>query len=107
MLPSADVYFGNDFTFKVGTAEFRTLHTPGHTPGSCCFFQTSGEIVFTGDTLFAEGIGRTDFPGGSHRAMQESIALLERELPSSCRIYPGHGGPDTTSAALHYAKMML
>lgn len=73
---------------KVGDESLKVLHTPGHTPGSICLL---GEgIIFTGDTLFANGIGRTDFPGGSDSAMQVSLQKLV-SLPEYYMIYPGHG----------------
>jgi glyoxylase-like metal-dependent hydrolase (beta-lactamase superfamily II) len=68
------------------------MHTPGHTPGSICLL---GErLVFTGDTLFAGGIGRTDFPGGSDGDMQLSLQKLMC-LPEYFLIYPGHGSMST------------
>jgi hydroxyacylglutathione hydrolase len=71
-----------------GDQTLKVLHTPGHTPGSICL---QGErLIFTGDTLFAEGIGRTDFPGGSDRDMQKSLERLVH-LPDNLLIYPGHG----------------
>lgn len=70
------------------------LHTPGHTPGSICLL---GEgKLFTGDTLFAGGIGRTDLPGGSQREILSSLQRL-MELPGDLVVYPGHG-PATTLA---------
>ena len=68
------------------------IHTPGHSPGSICIL--SGSTLFTGDTLFAMSIGRTDFPGGSHKAMTESLQKLFT-LDDSIEVYPGHG-PKTT-----------
>jgi glyoxylase-like metal-dependent hydrolase (beta-lactamase superfamily II) len=62
--------------------------TPGHTPGSICL--VGEKLVFTGDTLFNESIGRTDFPGGSMRDMHRSLQKLAR-LPDYFLIYPGHG----------------
>jgi glyoxylase-like metal-dependent hydrolase (beta-lactamase superfamily II) len=71
-----------------GDESLKVLHTPGHTPGSVCLI---GErLVFTGDTLFAGGIGRTDFPGGSVSEMQRSLQKLML-LPDNFLIYPGHG----------------
>ena len=72
------------------------LHTPGHTPGSICLYaQTDdGPHLFSGDTLFAGSVGRTDFPGGDARALRDSIARLA-VLPSETLVHPGHG-PDTT-----------
>jgi glyoxylase-like metal-dependent hydrolase (beta-lactamase superfamily II) len=64
------------------------LHTPGHTRGCICL--VGDHIAFTGDTLFAGGIGRTDFPEGSMSDMNRSLQKLER-LPDSTLIYPGHG----------------
>ena len=66
----------------------KVIHTPGHTPGSICLM---GErLVFTGDTLFAGGIGRTDFPGGSMNDMRFSLQKLT-SLPDYLLVYPGHG----------------
>ena len=74
------IMFGNE-TLKV-------IHTPGHTAGSICL--VGERLVFTGDTLFAGGIGRTDFPGGSDRDMQRSLQRLML-LPDDFLVYPGHG----------------
>ena len=63
------------------------LHTPGHTPGSVCY--RAGDVLFTGDTLFHMGCGRTDFPGGSEADMRQSLARLA-PLARECTIYPGH-----------------
>ena len=63
------------------------LHTPGHTPGSVCY--RVGDVLFTGDTLFHLGCGRTDFPGGSEADMRRSLARLAT-LARECTIYPGH-----------------
>ena len=73
---------------KFGDESLKVMHTPGHTPGSICLL--GEKLVFTGDTLFAEGIGRTDFPGGSMKDMQASLQKLVR-LPDYYLIYPGHG----------------
>ncbi|MCX7828339.1 MAG: MBL fold metallo-hydrolase [Thermanaerothrix sp.] len=81
---------------SVGYMSIRVLHTPGHTPGSCCFLVESGNsrALFSGDTLFARSIGRTDLPGGDDGALRESLARLAR-LEDSLKVYPGHG-PETT-----------
>ena len=70
----------------------QVLHTPGHSRGSCCYLVNNA--LFSGDTLFAGSIGRTDFPEGNWEAMQASLATL-RTLPDGTRVYPGHG-PATT-----------
>lgn len=73
----------------------RVLHTPGHTPGSVCFL--CGDLLFSGDTLFAGSCGRTDFPGGSPADMIRSLRRLA-ELAGDYTVYPGHG-EETTLAA--------
>jgi glyoxylase-like metal-dependent hydrolase (beta-lactamase superfamily II) len=67
---------------------FKVIHTPGHTPGCICLL--SGDILFSGDTLFKHGIGRTDFPGASGKQMQASLQKLAL-LDDRVVVYPGHG----------------
>ena len=68
------------------------LHTPGHTPGSCCFL--CGDVLFTGDTLFRGSVGRTDFPGGSYDALKRSLDRLAA-LPGDYTLLPGHDDATT------------
>lgn len=68
---------------------FRVIHTPGHTKGSCCFLLD--RWLFSGDTLFAGSVGRTDFPGGSAKALYDSITDRILPLPGGTVVYPGHG----------------
>lgn len=77
--------------------KYRVLHTPGHSPGSVCFHFPDHAAIFSGDTLFAGSIGRTDFAGGSFELISRSLAGL-RGLPGDTVVYPGHG-PSTTLAA--------
>lgn len=72
--------------------EIRVLQTPGHTPGSVCL--VCGDVLFSGDTLFAGTIGRTDFPGSDHRQMMASLARLAKE-PENYRVLPGHAEETT------------
>jgi len=74
------------------------IHTPGHTPGSTCYYVEKLNSVFTGDTLFAASIGRTDFPGGSMPQILDSIHERLLTLPPETKVYPGHG-PATTIEA--------
>jgi hydroxyacylglutathione hydrolase len=88
-------------TIRFGRREARALHTPGHTPGSLCYFVESGgqnPIVFAGDTLFRRSIGRTDLWGGSSEAIAKSIQQRLLTLPDDTVVVAGHG-PDTTIAA--------
>ena len=74
-------------TFTYAGVEFTVLHTPGHTPGSVCY--QAGEQLFTGDTLFHYGYGRTDLPGGSRAKLAESLRRLQ-PMVQQLQIYPGH-----------------
>jgi len=73
--------------------KFEVIHTPGHTPGGICLKYK--DVVFTGDTLFCRGIGRTDFPYGSQKLLYESIKKRLFTLPEETVIYPGHGPSST------------
>lgn len=85
-----------DFTFEDGDElelcgiRFSVIATPGHTPGGVCF--RAGEALFTGDTLFLESVGRTDFPGGSLSQLRQSVCRL-LEIPEDLTVYPGHDDP--------------
>lgn len=81
----------------VDGCKFKVLHTPGHTPGGICLLSALDDVLFSGDTLFAEGVGRTDLPGGSYEALMESIRDNILTLDDNTVIYPGHG-PSTTVA---------
>lgn len=74
---------------KIGDKTLEVLHTPGHTQGSICLLGEN--FIFTGDTLFKEGCGRTDFPGGSEKELRESLEKLKKILKPGITVYPGHG----------------
>ncbi len=93
--PPATVFLDEDSTLKVGAFEFQVLHTPGHSAGSIGLWCPSEKVVFCGDVLFNMGIGRTDFPGGSHRALLQSIREKLFTLPDDTVVCSGHG-PETT-----------
>jgi hydroxyacylglutathione hydrolase len=76
---------------------YRCIATPGHTPGSVCFFFPEVRVLFTGDTLFADSVGRTDLPGGDSRILKESLRKLAA-LPDDTTVVPGHG-PQTDLGA--------
>lgn len=77
-------------TICVAGMEFRVLHTPGHTPGSVCFYDAENAVLFSGDTLFCAGFGRMDLPGGSAAQMRTSLRSLF-QLPGNTRVLCGHG----------------
>jgi glyoxylase-like metal-dependent hydrolase (beta-lactamase superfamily II) len=85
LLDSEDVYYTS------AGLRFKILHVPGHSPGGICLYDASEHVLFSGDTLFAASIGRTDFPGGSHEQLIEMIRHKLLVLPGSTRVYPGHG----------------
>ena len=78
---------------KIGDIDLQVIHTPGHTPGSICL--KCGDILLTGDTLFCEGVGRTDFPYGSEDDLFKSIKEKIMVLDGKTKIFPGHGPPST------------
>ncbi|MCM8798596.1 MAG: MBL fold metallo-hydrolase, partial [Candidatus Omnitrophica bacterium] len=78
---------------RAGGIDFTVIHTPGHTPGSICL--KFNDYLFTGDTLFSEGIGRTDFPGSSEKELFKSIKEKIFTLDPEIEIFPGHGPSST------------
>lgn len=73
---------------------YRVIPSPGHSPGGVCFYFPEQHCLFTGDTLFAGSVGRSDFPGGDPKLLSESLARL-LEFPERTAIYPGHGPAST------------
>ena len=91
--PPIDRLLNGGDSMDIGDLNFSVIHTPGHSPGGICLLGQG--VVFSGDTLFNYGIGRTDFPGGSHDQLLNSIHTQLMVLPDDTAVYPGHG-PDTT-----------
>jgi glyoxylase-like metal-dependent hydrolase (beta-lactamase superfamily II) len=91
-------------TLTFGDLCFTVLHTPGHTPGSVCL--RCGDVLFSGDTLFAGGCGRTDFPGGDAEQMAASLRRLG-SIPEDLRVLPGHGESSTLNAERRTNYFML
>ena len=94
--PPPDRLLKDGDSVDVGDLHFTVLHTPGHTPGGICLLGDGA--VFTGDTLFNYGIGRTDLPGGSYSELMNGIHSRLMALPDDTVVYPGHG-PETTIGA--------
>jgi glyoxylase-like metal-dependent hydrolase (beta-lactamase superfamily II) len=93
----ADFLLEDGCVIEQAGVKLQVLHTPGHTPGGICLYSKNKGIVFTDDTLFAESIGRTDFPGGSLEQLLKSVREKLFTLPDDTIVYPGHG-PSTTIA---------
>jgi len=93
--PKADRLVEEGEIIKVGDLELKVIHTPGHTEGSISLFCEKEKVVFTGDTLFAGSIGRTDLPGSSFEEIMHSLKEKLMNLPDETVVYPGHGGKTT------------
>jgi glyoxylase-like metal-dependent hydrolase (beta-lactamase superfamily II) len=95
MLPSYDFIIGDDEVIEVGDLRLRTIHNPGHTPGSTSFLLEGHPVLFTGDTLFPGGPGNTKTKEGDFPLIIESIDRRLFTLPADLLVFPGHG-LDTT-----------
>lgn len=89
--PSEDISDGQ--RLSLGGADWQVLHTPGHSPGSVCFYCAADNLLLSGDTLFAGTIGRTDLPGGDYDELMRSIREKVLVLPGDTDVIPGHGQP--------------
>ena len=99
---NASLEFGRQYTFSgaayaedgdvldLAGMQFRVIHTPGHTIGGCCYYLQEEKVLFSGDTLFQESIGRTDFPTGNGGQLMRSIREKLFTLPEETAVYPGH-----------------
>ena len=87
---------------KLGEDELKVLDAPGHSPGSICLYSQAGGFIIAGDVLFRESIGRTDLPGGNHKALIESIQTQLFTLPEEVVVYPGHGTSTTIGHEKQY-----
>jgi len=86
--PSPDLLVQQGDTLDIGVLHWQVLHTPGHTPGGISLYCASERVLFTGDALFREGIGRTDSPGGDYDLLRKSIADRLFTLPDETVVYP-------------------
>jgi len=91
---SADVLLKENDVLTFGEISLKVIHTPGHTKGSCCFICESEKIMFSGDTLFKDGIGRYDLYGGNYNILMQSLQKL-KNIKENYKIYPGHGDSTT------------
>ena len=85
-----DVLLKDGDVVTVGSVNLKVIQTPGHTIGGCCFYSEEDGVLFSGDTLFYESVGRTDFETGDVAALKQSVAKLLK-LPDDVKVYPGHG----------------
>jgi len=92
-VPGPDLFLSDGDSVDIGGLHFDVIFTPGHSPDEICLYGHG--ILFSGDTLFNAGIGRTDFPGCSYEQLEHSILTKLFTLPDDTIVYPGHG-PETT-----------
>lgn len=93
LVPQIDNYFNDGDFIKLGSKEIKVIHTPGHTQGGVCFYIDG--VLFSGDTIFRESVGRCDLPGGNFDQILNSIQNKILTLPEDTIIYPGHGSQTT------------
>lgn len=100
--PDADRLIAGGDTVELGAIRLTAIHVPGHSPGSTAYYveveadpSGGGPLLIAGDILFAGGIGRTDFPGGSFEQLASGIREKLYVLPDQTAVYPGHGPPTT------------
>ncbi len=99
-VPEVDLWVDDGDTLAVGGTELRFLWTPGHTEGGMCVYD--GRVLFSGDTLFCQSIGRTDLHGGSFRRIAESIKTKLYTLPDATPVFPGHESSTTIGDEKRY-----
>lgn len=93
--PGVDRWLADGEELALGNRRFRVIHTPGHTPGGTCLFFEADRVLFTGDTLFAGSVGRTDFPGGSWDDLEAAIRTRLFPLGDEVVFHSGHGPSST------------
>lgn len=91
----ADIFLKDEQEIDLAGFHIRVLHTPGHTKGGCCYYLPYEDAVFSGDTLFAGSVGRSDFPGGSASELIRSIREKLMVMPEKTTVYPGHNSITT------------
>ncbi|MBE6037067.1 MAG: MBL fold metallo-hydrolase [Clostridiales bacterium] len=97
---TADLWVEDGDTLQVGSMELQFLETPGHTPGGMCIYV--GGVLFSGDTLFLNSVGRTDFKGSSFSKLKTAIKEKLFALPDETPVYPGHDRPTTIGYEKEY-----
>lgn len=98
----ADVYVKDGQEISAAGMTCRVIETPGHTVGGCCYYFEEAGFLLAGDTLFAESVGRTDFPTGSMGTLVRSIREKLFVLPDDTKVYPGHGESTTIGHEKEY-----
>ncbi|MBN2589086.1 MAG: MBL fold metallo-hydrolase [Sedimentisphaerales bacterium] len=95
-----------DFIEQAGV-KLQVIDTPGHTPGGISLYSPEDGVVFSGDALFAESVGRTDFPGGNSSQLIQSVKEKLLTLPEETKVYPGHGPTTTIAHEKKYNQFLM
>lgn len=90
-IPEIDGFLKDNEIISFNNTDIRVIHTPGHSAGSVCFYSAEDKFLVSGDTLFLESVGRTDFPSGSQSDLENSILNKLYILPDDTMVLPGHG----------------
>ena len=98
----ADYFLNDEQEIDLAGFHIRVFHTPGHTVGGCCYYFSYQNALFSGDTLFAQSVGRTDFPKGSASALIRSINDKLMVLPDETTVYTGHNDITTIGTERMY-----
>lgn len=104
--PDPDVELDDGQELAVGGLRLKVLHTPGHWPGHVAFYLPEEGVLFSGDVLFQNGIGRTDLPGGDYATLMASIRHKLLTLPDETVVYPGHGPATTIGAERRHNRFL-
>jgi glyoxylase-like metal-dependent hydrolase (beta-lactamase superfamily II) len=104
VFPTPDAYLSDRDVITIGNSEITIVHTPGHTQGSICI--KVGADLISGDTLFRESVGRSDFPGGDFKTLLTSLKTIVA-LDIKGKIYPGHGMSTTMAHELEYNTYLM
>ena len=89
--PEPDDLLEDGQVIQVGSQKLKVIHTPGHTPGHCCFYQEEEKILVAGDLLFRGSVGRWDLPGGNLQELRSSLLRIISEIPEDTQVICGHG----------------
>ena len=102
----ADHYLSDGQVIRIAGFDITVIATPGHTVGGCCYYFEEAGFLVAGDTLFAESVGRTDFPTGSMSTLVRSIKDKLFVLPDDTKVYPGHGESTTIAHEKEYNSFL-
>ncbi len=96
--PPADRLLEEGDVIEFAGSKLEIYHTPGHSPGGIVIYEQSEGVLFSGDTIFRSGVGRTDLPRGSGEKLKNSLERMKKLFPGDVKVYPGHGRPTTLQA---------